>query len=596
MKPADMTQASPNGELKQQSAELLHATIMMVDDEPLMLDVLELYLIEEGYRNFVAVDQSTQAISILQSEKPDVVFLDINMPEVDGFEILKAIRSDRNTQHLPVIVLTSDTDAATKLKALALGATDFLEKPIDSSELALRLINTLTAKAYQDQLAYYDGLTGLPNRTLFIERLNGAVAYARRTQSGLSVMTVSMDRFQNVNDSLGPLAGDRMLREAAARLRKVIKRRAVYGQADSGKLSKTLARIGGDEFSILLPDLVDDKEIANISRQILDAMRKVFVFEGNEIFPTVSIGITRFPEDSSETESLVKHAGAANELAKQKGRNNFQFYSAEMSTRADERRSLEADLHHALEREELRLYYQPQVDTQSGKVIGMESLLRWQHPTRGLVLPLDFIPLAEENGLIIPIGEWVMKEACRQTRAWQIQGLDSLAVSVNVSARQFRQPGLSRVVEEALANSELDPRYLVIEITEGLVMEDIEMTSKVLHEIKENGVSISVDDFGTGYSSLSYLKRFPIDELKIDRSFLMDIPASEDDSAIVKAVIAMSNSLELNVVAEGVETEEQLAFLRKLNCNALQGYLFSVPLPEQEFSAFVINNRAGASR
>ena len=374
MMSSDPSQAPADVELKRQARQRLDATIMMVDDEPLMLDVLELYLIEEGYRNFVAVDQSTQAISILQSEKPDVVFLDINMPEVDGFEILKAIRSDRNTQHLPVIVLTSDTDAATKLKALALGATDFLEKPIDSSELALRLINTLTAKAYQDQLAYYDGLTGLPNRTLFIERLNGAVAYARRTQSGLSVMTVSMDRFQNVNDSLGPLAGDRMLREAAARLRKVIKRRAVYGQADSGKLSKTLARIGGDEFSILLPDLVDDKEIANISRQILDAMRKVFVFEGNEIFPTVSIGITRFPEDSSETESLVKHAGAANELAKQKGRNNFQFYSAEMSTRADERRSLEADLHHALEREELRLYYQPQVDTQSGKVIGMESL------------------------------------------------------------------------------------------------------------------------------------------------------------------------------------------------------------------------------
>ena len=214
--------------------------------------------------------------------------------------------------------------------------------------MALRLRNTLTAKAYQDQLAYYDGLTGLPNRTLFLERLNRAVAHARRTQSGLSVMTVSMDRFQNVNDSLGPLAGDRMLREAAARLRKVIKRRTVHRQADPGKLSKTVARIGGDEFSILLPDLVDDKEITNISLQILDAMRKVFVFEGNEIFPTVSIGITRFPQDSSETESLVKHAGAANELAKQKGRNNFQFYSAEMSTRADERRSLEADLHHAL--------------------------------------------------------------------------------------------------------------------------------------------------------------------------------------------------------------------------------------------------------
>jgi diguanylate cyclase (GGDEF)-like protein len=596
MKPADMTQASPNGELKQQSAELLHATIMMVDDEPLMLEVLEVYLQEEGYRNFIAVDQSKQAIRILLREKPDVVFLDINMPEVDGFEILQTIRASRTTQHLPVIVLTSNTDAATKLKALELGATDFLEKPIDSSELALRLRNTLRAKAYQDKLAYYDGLTGLPNRTLFLERLNRAVTQARRSQSGLSVMNVSLDRFQNVNDSLGPLAGDRMLRQAAARLRQFVKSMtAAESQANSGEHAKTLARIGGDEFSILLPGLVESEQLGNISNQVLAMMRKVFVFENNEIFPTVSIGITRFPEDSSETESLVKHAGAANQLAKQEGRDNFQFYSAEISTRANERRSMEADLHRALERDELRLHYQPKVDAQSGDVIGMEGLIRWEHPKRGLVMPLQFIPLAEDSGLIISIGEWVINEACRQTRVWQNQGIDKLAVAVNVSACQFKQPGLSRIVKEACATNGLDPRYLVIELTEGLIMEDIEKTREVLHEIKKIGVSISIDDFGTGYSSLAYLKRFPIDELKIDRSFIADIPADVDDSAIIRAVVVMAESLELRVVAEGVETEQQLKFLSSLNCGSLQGNLFSPAVPADEFRAFVKLNRAGSS-
>jgi diguanylate cyclase (GGDEF)-like protein len=596
MKPADMTQASPNGELKQQSAELLHATIMMVDDEPLMLEVLEVYLQEEGYRNFIAVDQSKQAIRILLREKPDVVFLDINMPEVDGFEILQTIRASRTTQHLPVIVLTSNTDAATKLKALELGATDFLEKPIDSSELALRLRNTLRAKAYQDKLAYYDGLTGLPNRTLFLERLNRAVTQARRTQSGLSVMNVSLDRFQNVNDSLGPLAGDRMLRQAAARLRQFVKSMtAAESQANSAEHAKTLARIGGDEFSILLPGLVESEQLGNISNQVLAMMRKVFVFENNEIFPTVSIGITRFPEDSSETESLVKHAGAANQLAKQEGRDNFQFYSAEISMRANERRSMEADLHRALERDELRLHYQPKVDAQSGDVIGMEGLIRWEHPKRGLVMPLQFIPLAEDSGLIISIGEWVINEACRQTRVWQNQGIDKLAVAVNVSACQFKQPGLSRIVKEACATNGLDPRYLVIELTEGLIMEDIEKTREVLHEIKKIGVSISIDDFGTGYSSLAYLKRFPIDELKIDRSFIADIPADVDDSAIIRAVVVMAESLELRVVAEGVETEQQLKFLSSLNCGSLQGNLFSPAVPADEFRAFVKLNRAGSS-
>ena len=438
MKSFDRLQSPLDVELTPQAPHLREAIIMMVDDEPLMLEILKLHLFEEGYRNFITVDQSTQALSIVRSEMPDVLFLDIKMPEIDGFQILQAIRSDENTQHLAVIVLTSATDAATKLKALELGATDFLEKPIDTSELKLRLHNTLTVKAYQDRLAYYDGLTGLPNRTLFVKRLNSTVAHAQRTGSALSVMNVSMDRFQIVNDSLGPLAGDDILKQMAQRLRGVIREVDANRQIDNERLSASIARIGGDEFAILLPGLVADNEIVNLGDQILATMKDPFVFEGDEIYSTVSIGIARFPKDSSETELLVKHAGAAKELAKQKGRNNCQFFSSKITARADARRNMEVDLHRALEREELQLHYQPQVDTQSGKVIGMESLIRWRHPERGLVQPDQFIPLAEENGLIIAIGEWVIKEACRQTRAWHLQGLEGLEVSVNVSARQFR--------------------------------------------------------------------------------------------------------------------------------------------------------------
>lgn len=326
MKSIERIQPTLNVELEQQTAQLQDSIIMMVDDEPLMLEILELYLFEEGYRNFVAVQQSSQAIDILQSETPDVVFLDINMPEVDGFEILRAIRADEKTQHLAVIVLTSATDSATKLKALELGATDFLEKPIDSSELALRLRNTLTVKAHQDRLAYYDGLTGLPNRTLFLDRVNWSVAHAQRTDTGLSVMNVTMDRFHNINDSLGPLAGDSVLMEAAGRLQEVVKAVNLTSPEVKEGLSRIVSRIGGDEFSILLPGLVEHEEIVAIADQILTVMKDVFLFQGQEIYSTVSIGIASFPADSSETELLLKHAGAANELAKQRGRNNSQFF------------------------------------------------------------------------------------------------------------------------------------------------------------------------------------------------------------------------------------------------------------------------------
>ena len=564
--------------------------IMMIDDEPLMLGILEVYLVQAGYRNFIALEDSTRAVELIKQEKPDCVFLDIHMPEVNGFEVLEALRADPETRQLSVIILTSDTDPSTKLKALEMGVTDFLEKPVDSSELVLRLRNALIAKAYRDQLTYYDGLTRLPNRALFQQRLEAGVTSAQRSGSGLALMVVSIDRFQNVNDSLGPMAGDAVLVQIAQRLGEVT-REAGYDQRKGQEgTARCLGRLGGDEFAISLPGLVSEEQIAEIASQITDVMKKPFVVDGEEVVLTASLGIARFPDDSIEASQLLKHAGAAKEAAKKDGRNTLQYYTSEFTDQANERRSLEADLHKALESRQLRLHYQPQLDAGTNRVTGMEALVRWRHPKRGLVQPDQFIPLAEENDLIIAIDRWVIEEACRQTRAWHLVGYDGLQVSVNVSARQFSQPDLASQIAEACSRAELPPSSLTVDLTESLVMGDLDKTSSLLHELKDIGVTISVDDFGTGYSSLAYLKRFPIDELKIDRSFVSGVPENHEDSAIVSAIVAMARSLGLDIVAEGVETSEQLQFLKQLDCDRLQGLLLAAPLRDAEFFSFLAKN------
>jgi diguanylate cyclase (GGDEF)-like protein len=574
----------------QETGQFREDVIMMVDDEPLMLGILEVYLIEEGYRNFVAVDDSTRAIEMIHKEKPDCVFLDINMPEVDGFQILEKIRAHPDTRHLAIIVLTSDADPATKLRALEMGATDFLEKPIDSSELILRLRNTLTAKAYQDQLTYCDGLTRLPNRTLFQERLRAGVAHAHATKSGLTLLVVSIDRFQNVNDSLGPMAGDIVLQQIASRLRDVVKDAGYDGRKGQEGTARCLARLGGDEFAISLPGIVNDADTIKIAEQIRASIKRPFEYLGEQVFLTASLGIAQYPEDSAEAGQLLKHAGAAKELAKKLGRNNLQHYSTEITERANQRRSMEADLHKALDNHQLRLHFQPQMESVSGRITGMEALVRWRHPKRGLVQPNEFIPLAEENDLIIAIDAWVIEQAARQTQAWHNVGYEGLRVSVNVSARQFNHPHLAASVAEACDRAKLSPRFLTVELTESLVMEDPVRTANLLQDIKDIGASIAIDDFGTGYSSLAYLKRFPIHELKIDRSFLADVPGDGDDAAIIKAIIAMAHTLDLHVVAEGVESGEQLEFLKQLGCDTVQGLLLGAPLRDSEFVSFLKQN------
>lgn len=571
-------------------SDLKQACIMMVDDEPIMLDIIEALLEEEGYHHFVAMDQSTQALTTLQQQQPDILLLDLIMPEIDGFEILQRLRETPNFKHLPVIILTSSNDTSSKLKALELGATDFLSKPVDASELALRIRNTLAAKAYQDQLAYYDGLTGLPNRTLFLDRLEWALQKAQRTQQPLAVLEISLDRFSQIKDTLGHKAGEQVLKEVSQRLNEIVRSSDVITRTQKDEQWRNIARFDSDEFALLLQGIDITDNVASVANRILEALKVPFVIDDNEIFMTAGIGIAVYPEDGNETDKLLKHACAAKDNAKQRGLDNYQFYCEEINTRSKNRLSLESKLRHALENQEFELRYQPKVDVKSGRVQGAECLLRWFHPIDGLISPEQFIPLAEDTGLIVPIGEWILHEACKQNQEWVASGYDNLNISVNVSGKQFANKGLKNIILSALKSSGLNARYLTLEMTESIMMGDAESNICLLHQLKELGISFSIDDFGTGYSSLNYLKKFPIHELKIDRSFIIDVTHSDEDASIVKAILAMSHSLGLKVVAEGVENLQQLELLQSWDCDIIQGYYFSSPLSQTEFTKYLKRN------
>ena len=409
-------------------------------------------------------------------------------------------------------------------------------------------------------VATHDPLTALPNRTLLHEHLSHALAKAQRYNRQLAVLFIDLDRFKNVNDTLGHEAGDLLLQIAAQRL------------SDCVRETDTMARQGGDEFVVLMDELFDLGPVAGVCQRILDAMARPFIVQGQEVLLTASIGISVYPEDGR---TLLKNADIAMYRAKEKGKNNYQFYSTQFDTYSVERLSLESSLSRAVERNEFTLHYQPKVNIASGHITGMEALLRWQHPELGWISPARFIPLAEENGLILPIGAWVLKTACAQNQAWQRQGLRRLRVAVNLSARQFGVESLPRDIDAVLRESRLEARDLELEITESMVMSNPEQAVNMLRQLKDMGIHVAIDDFGTGYSSLAYLKRFPVDSVKVDRSFVEDLPGDLESAAIAQAIIAMAHSLRMNVVAEGVETEAQLRFLRGEGCDEIQGHHFS---------------------
>jgi diguanylate cyclase (GGDEF)-like protein/PAS domain S-box-containing protein len=428
-------------------------------------------------------------------------------------------------------------------------------------------------------LAYHDALTGLPNRRLFGDRLAMAVAQAHRSRQRLAVLFLDLDRFKVINDSLGHGLGDRLLQEVAGRLQQALRE------------GDTVARQGGDEFTLLLPAVHLALDVAKVAEKLLETLREPFRLEERELFVTASAGIALYPDDGADPETLIRNADTAMYRAKDQGRDTYQLYTAAMNATALERLALESSLRRALSQGELELHYQPLLELATGRVHGVEALLRWRHPERGLILPAEFVPLAELTGLILPIGPWVLRTACAQVRRWQESGSHGLGLAVNISTRQFQQADLVAEVRRALQDSGLPPHSLDLEVTESHAMQDAESATETLRALKALGVRLSIDDFGVGHSSLGYLKRLPIDTLKIDRSFVRDIDSDPDDAAIVTAVLALARTLKLQVVAEGVENEEQLAFLRGLGCDRMQGNLFSPALPAEECASLLARHR-----
>lgn len=433
-------------------------------------------------------------------------------------------------------------------------------------------------------LAYYDVLTSLPNRELFKELLKKALAYAQRHEFIMAVLFVDLDNFKRINDTLGHDMGDRLLQAVAGRLVKMIRNSDYVARMEENEMAEVASRFGGDEFILLLSKLAHINDASKVASRILEDMSRPFELDGHEVFITASIGIALYPSDGESVDDLVKNADLAMYHAKARGRNNYQHYSESMNAVVLDHLTLANKLHKALENGEFLLHYQPKQSIPDNSINGLEALLRWRADDEELVPPSRFIPILEETGLIIPIGEWVLRTACLQNKAWQQAGFGPVVVSVNISSRQFDQKNLIEVVTQALRDANLSPHYLELEITESTIMRDPEEAITTLHRLRNMGVRISVDDFGAGYSSLNYLKRVPLDALKIDRSFVMNLATSFSDAAIIKAIIALAHSLKLKVIAEGVETEQQLGLLRELGCDEIQGFLLSRPLPVEEIS------------
>jgi diguanylate cyclase (GGDEF)-like protein/PAS domain S-box-containing protein len=433
------------------------------------------------------------------------------------------------------------------------------------------------------RLAYYDSLTGLPNRVLFKDRVARAIAHAQRYRYHLGLLFLDLDRFKMINDTLGHNVGDLLLKHVADRLSDSVRHSDSVGRTKDGEQTHELARLGGDEFTVLLTNLSDVQDAAKVARRILEALARPFLVGGHEIFVTVSVGIAIFPSDGESVDVLLKNSDTAMYHAKEQGRNNFQYYSNAMNAAANERLVLEGEVRHATEREEFVVYYQPQVDLRSGRIIGAEALLRWQHPQRGLLAPGEFLQAASDTGMIRTIDEWVLRTACRQSRVWQQRGLAVPSVSINVSNSLFHGATLLKAVEEAFAETGLAPDRLELELTESIAMRNVDTSITVLQKLKAMGVQLAIDDFGTGYSSLSYLQRLPVNRVKIDQSFIRELLSHIRPVPIVRAIIAMAHSLQLDVLAEGVEEETQRSLLVAEGCDQAQGYLFGRPMPAAEF-------------
>jgi len=564
-------------------------TIVVADDDPISRRLIERSLTKWGYDVIVACD-GEEALKVFNyTDAARIAILDWMMPKVDGIEVCRQIRRRTSQPYVYIILLTAKTQREDLLQGLEVGADDYITKPFDANELKARLRVACRIIDLQEELlsmqkelrvqATHDFLTGLPNRLLFSDRLSQKIAAARRNHGSVGVMFLDVDRFKVVNDALGHSFGDILLKQVAERLASRIRE------------SDTVARSGGDEFTFILSDIKTPTDATAAAQRIIDSFSVPFEINSHQIYVTVSIGISIYPQHGEDVETLVKNADSAMYHAKSLGGNRYQMCNETVSMLPAVQMKMENELRQAIEKGQLVLAYQPRVDLKTGAVLGAEALIRWQHPELGLLFPDRFVPLAEETGLIVPIGEWVLNEACKQNKQWQEMGLPPIEMTVNVSPKQVQQANFLEVVKSALDESGLDPQYLGLEITETVLMSTDDSTIKLMNKLREMNVRVSIDDFGKGNSSLNYLTQLPTDAIKIDESFIRNVVADPDAAAITGAVIAMAHSLKLRVVAEGIETLDQLEFLRSLNCDEIQGYFVSRPV-EPESLAHILRTNA----
>jgi diguanylate cyclase (GGDEF)-like protein len=557
-----------------EAAESQKPSILIIDDEEqirnLLIDVLG-----DSY-DCSDASSAEEALAALAHTTFDLVISDIDMGEMSGLELVPRVHSI--SPDTVVVMVSGNSDIEFAIKALRVGAFDYISKPLDirhveaAVERALSHCKLLKEKrrykeqlenllekrtAEVDWLAYYDTVTQLPNRALFEDRLTQAVGIAKATGQSLGVLFISLDQFKKVNDSLGHGPGDMLLREFAERLKSCINK------------SDTVARFGSDEFALLRTQIDGTNDVIETIASLSQVLKFSFDLPGHDLFATASVGVSLFPFDGEDCHTLLKNAGAALYKAKRSGGANYQFFTADMHELATRRLALESNLRRAIQNDELLVHYQPRVSVDSLSITGVEALVRWRHPQLGLISPSEFIPLAEDTGLIVPIGEWVLRTACLQGRRWRDQGFAPVQIAVNISARQFHDRDLSQTVIRILEETGLSPKYLDLELTESSIMQNAELAAGILNRLKSMGINISIDDFGTGFSSLASLKRLPIDALKIDQSFVREATSDPDDAALVMAIITLAHNLRLKVIAEGVETEEQLRFLQLLRCDEI---------------------------
>ena len=544
--------------------------LLLVEDNPADADFLAASLRRQraGDIELVNVQTLAEAAAQLSLDKFDVVLLDLHLPDGSGLQCLDAIQAVDN--EIPIVVLSGQDDEEFAVSILNKGAQDYLVKWEGQGRTILRSIRYAIQRKKSDirlnYLAQYDPLTGIPNRQFFNDQLTRATARARRDGRKVTLLFLDLDEFKVVNDTLGYDIGDRLLKEVADRIRRTV------------RTGDVVARLGGDEFAVLLEGLSGPREVEAVATGLLEVVSRPYQIAERQLMITTSIGITMYPNDNADTQMLLKNADIAMYQAKENGKNNFTFFHQKMHADLMEYHAREHDIREALQLGQFHLAYQPKVNVHIHQLQGLEALLRWTSPSRGNVGPSEFIPVAEESGHIIPLGYWVLDEVCRTIRGWQDKGLTVVPVSVNVSARQFQQPDFHKRVAAILGRHGIEAGLIEIELTEGLVMEDTAAAQRELAELKKIGLRISIDDFGTGYSCLSYLRRFPIDVLKIDRSFVQEIGSSRDGESIIDAIISLAKSLRLETVAEGVETPAQLNYLLDHGCHVVQGFRFGKPM------------------